>query len=106
MSKEEMEKKLEEQQKQIDARKAQVKKQNERAKELWDTVSCRFPVGTKDRIKAHGETVNGFLNRLVISELNRLDGAREADQRAKEQLERANAEYLATYGEGEPLPFE
>ena len=42
------------------------KKQNEAAKENWDRVSVSFPKGTKDQIKAKGETVNGLINKLVL----------------------------------------
>lgn len=53
--------------------KKRVKSQNEAAKKNWDTVSCRLPKGTKDRIKALGLTVNGLINDLVIAELERLE---------------------------------
>lgn len=48
-----------------------AKKQNERAKELWDTVSCRLPKKTKERIQAQGFTVNGYINMLVLEDLKR-----------------------------------
>lgn len=73
MTKAEMEKQLEEQQKIIDRHKARVKAQNEKAKENWDTVSCRLPSGTKDRIKALGLTVNGLINSALLAELERLE---------------------------------
>lgn len=73
MTKAEMEKQLAEQQKIIDAQRKRVKNQNEKAKELWDTVSCRLPKGTKERIIAQGLTVNGFINTLVLAELDRLE---------------------------------
>lgn len=41
------------------------KKQNEAAKENWDRISVSLPKGTKDQIKAKGETINGLINRLV-----------------------------------------
>lgn len=53
--------------------KKRVKAQNEAAKKNWDTVSCRLPKGTKDRIKALGFTVNGFINDLILAELERLE---------------------------------
>ena len=34
----------------MDEHKAKVKAQNESAKERWETVSCRLPKGTKERI--------------------------------------------------------
>lgn len=41
------------------------KKQNEAAKENWDRISVSLPKGTKDQIKAKGETINGLINKLV-----------------------------------------
>lgn len=65
-----------------------AKKQNEAAKNNWDCISCRLPKGTKDRIQALGYTVNGFLNIIVLAELERLEA--EAPQTA--QLEAAKEE--------------
>ena len=73
MTKAEMEKRLEKQQKIIDKQKKRVKTQNEKAKENWDTVSCRLPKGTRKRITDKGLTVNGFINSLVLDELSRLE---------------------------------
>ena len=50
-----------------------AKKQNEAAKNNWDCISCRLPKGTKDRIQALGYTVNGFLNAIVLAELEKLE---------------------------------
>ena len=61
--------------------KKRVKAQNEAAKENWDTVSCRLPKGTKDRIKALGLTVNGVINKSVLSFLECMEEER------KEELE-------------------
>lgn len=73
MTKAELEKQLEEQQKIIDKQRKRVKTQNEKAKENWDTVSCRLPKGTRKRITEKGLTVNGFINSLVLQELDRLE---------------------------------
>lgn len=73
MIKAEMEKQLQEQQEIIDRQRRRVKTQNERAKENWDTVSCRLPKGTKKRITDKGLTVNGFINSLVLEELDKLE---------------------------------
>ena len=59
--------------------KKRVKAQNEAAKENWDTVSCRLPKGTKDRIKALGLTVNGLINDLVLAELERLENVKSPE---------------------------
>lgn len=61
--------------------KARVKAQNEAAKENWDTVSCRLPKGTKDRIKALGLTVNGVINDCVLKFLE------EQEQNNGEQVQ-------------------
>lgn len=58
-----------------------AKKQNEAAKNNWDCISCRLPKGTKGRIQALGYTVNGFLNIIVLSELEKLEA--EAPQTAQ-----------------------
>ena len=58
--------------------KKRVKAQNEAAKENWDTVSCRLPKGTKDRIKALGLTVNGVINDCVLNFLNTAENAQNA----------------------------
>lgn len=73
MTKAEMEKQLQEQQKIIDKQRKRVKTQNEKAKENWDTVSCRLPKGTKERIIEKGLSINGFINSLVLEELKRLE---------------------------------
>ena len=73
MKKSELEKLVADQQKIIDARKEKIREQNIRAAKKWDVVSCRLPKGTRDRIVAHGLTTNGFINSLVLAELDRLD---------------------------------
>ena len=73
MTKAELKKQLEEQKKIIDKQRKRVKNQNEKAKEKWDTVSCRLPKGTKTRITEKGLSVNGFINSLVLQELDRLE---------------------------------
>ena len=51
-------------------RKEAVKKQNEKSKDRWDSVTIRLPKGTKDQIVSKGETVNGLINRLVLEWLD------------------------------------
>lgn len=41
------------------------------AKIHYDRINVKFPKGTKERIKASGETVNGFINRAVAKELEK-----------------------------------
>lgn len=55
------------------------KRQNEHIKEHYDRVSITLPKGTKDRITAAGESVNGFIKRVVLQELEKLESA-GADQ--------------------------
>ena len=50
-----------------------ARKQNEAAKNNWDCITCRLPKGTKKRIQAQGLTINGFVNELVLAELERLE---------------------------------
>lgn len=49
-----------------------IKKQNAAIKENYDRISCTLPKGTKERIIASGETVNGLVNRLVLEYLDNL----------------------------------
>jgi len=39
----------------------------------YDSVHLLLPKGTKDRIKATGETVNGFINRAVEDRLEAMN---------------------------------
>ena len=57
---------------------ARYKKQNEAIKENYDRVSVTLPKGTKERIKAKGESINGFIIRSVLADLDRLE--RKAEQ--------------------------
>jgi len=57
----------------INKSKQRAKKQNQRALELWDCVSCRLPKGTKDRIIRSGNTVNGLINDLVLEYLENIE---------------------------------
>ena len=58
---------------QAQRQKERVKRQNEAAKDNWDCVSLKLPKGTKDRIKAQGNTVNGYINELVLADLEKLE---------------------------------
>lgn len=53
---------------------ARYKKQNEAIKENYDRVSVTLPKGTKERIKATGESINGFIIRSVLADLDRMEG--------------------------------
>ena len=62
----------------VDARQAkktlekQYKRQNDYIKQKYDRVSVTLPKGTKERITAAGETLNGFINRVILEELERI----------------------------------
>lgn len=75
-----IEKQAKEQQELIEKHKAKVKAQNESAKDRWDTVSCRLPVGTKKRIEEQGLSINGLINKLVLAELDRLENGGSVQQ--------------------------
>lgn len=49
----------------------QYKRQNEHIKENYDRISITLPKGTKERIKAKGESINGYITRLVLSDLDK-----------------------------------
>ena len=51
----------------------QYKRQNEYIKGKYDRVSATLPKGTTERIKALGLSINGFINDLVLAELERLE---------------------------------
>lgn len=59
--------------KMIENYKSRVKRQNEKAKENYDRISVTLPKGTKDRIQAQGLTINGFVNQLVLDQLDELE---------------------------------
>jgi hypothetical protein len=49
----------------------QYKRQNEHIRQNYDRISITLPKGTKERIQANGETINGYINRLVAEDLNK-----------------------------------
>lgn len=59
----------------VDARQAkktlekQYKRQNDYIKNNYDRISVTLPKGTKERIAATGESINGFINRLIAEAL-------------------------------------
>jgi len=55
----------------------QYKRQNEHIRNNYDRVSITLPVGTKERIKATGESINGYITRLVLEELERVEEVEE-----------------------------
>ena len=57
----------------IENYKKRIQKQNDRIRESYDRISVTLPKGTKNRIQAQGLTINGFVNQLVLTELERLE---------------------------------
>ena len=49
----------------------QYKRQNEHIKENYDRISITLPKGTKERIKSKGESINGYITRLVLADLGK-----------------------------------
>lgn len=58
----------------------QYKRQNEYIKNTFDRVSVTLPKGTKERITATGESINGFINRVVAQELQRLEDQEKTNE--------------------------
>lgn len=57
----------------LDKLNARYKKQNEAIKEKYDRASVTLPKGTLDRIRETGESVNKYINRLVLADLDRIE---------------------------------
>ena len=51
----------------------------EAKKENYDRVSATLPKGTTERIKALGLSINGFINDLVLAELERLENNKTSE---------------------------
>lgn len=66
-----------------------ARRQNEKAKENWDIISCRLPKGTKDRIADLGLTANGVINTAVLAYLDTLENL---PQESKKTEKKANTE--------------
>lgn len=67
----------------VDARQAkktlekQYKRQNDYIRQKYDRVSVTLPKGTKERIAATGESINGFINRLITEALEQSENNRD-----------------------------
>lgn len=57
----------------------QYKRQNEYIKGNYDRVSATLPKGTTERIKAQGKTVNGYINELVLADLEKLESSKVSE---------------------------
>ena len=49
----------------------QYKRQNEHIKKNYDRISITLPKGTKERIKSKGDSINGYITRLVLTDLDK-----------------------------------
>lgn len=54
----------------LERQRKQYARQNNYIKETFERVSVTLPKGTKDMIKATGQSVNGFINQAVSEKLN------------------------------------
>ena len=57
-----------------------VSRKKEEKKEKYDRVSATLPKGTTERIKALGLSINGFINDLVLAELERIERDKLSEQ--------------------------
>lgn len=55
----------------LERQEKQYKRQNEYIKSAFDRVSVTLPKGTKEKITSMGESVNGYINRLVKEDLEK-----------------------------------
>lgn len=67
-------------QKAVERARKQFARQNKFISENYDRQTVTLKKGTKDRIKATGESVNSFINRLVMAELDRIEGNQNGNQ--------------------------
>lgn len=57
--------------------KKRYKDQNNKIKENYDRVSATLPYGTKDRIKNLGLSINGYINELILKDLEQRENPQE-----------------------------
>lgn len=56
----------------------QYKRQNEYIRSNYDRVSVTLPKGTKERITATGESLNGFINQAITDRLESVQNKAKA----------------------------
>ena len=49
----------------------QYKRQNEHIKNNYDRISITLPKGTKERILQKEDSINGYVNRLIMQDLEK-----------------------------------
>lgn len=73
------------------ASKAHIKATNKWMAKAYDRVNLTMPKGKKDIVQAHaaacGESVNGFINRAIDSQMER-DGAAPGGAEGPEEMEK------------------
>ena len=69
----------------VERQQKRIKRQNEHIKENYDRVSVTLPKGTKQRINGIGESINGFIGRLVSAELDRLEQLKPEGEKPEQQ---------------------
>ena len=56
----------------LERERARFKRQNAWTAQNYERQSITLPIGTKERIKAAGETsMNGYINRLILEDLEK-----------------------------------
>ena len=71
-------------------------------KNNYDRSLIRFPKGTQDRIKATGESINGFVNRLVKAALDGPQPVQEAQPQPPATTATAAEDLLQVPGKAAP----
>ena len=56
----------------------QYKRQNEHIKNNYDRISITLPKGTKERILQKEDSINGYVNRLIMQDLEKDNWQRES----------------------------
>ena len=68
------------------------KRQNEHIAENYDRLSITTPKGTKERIQATGESLNSFIKRVILAELERLENGSTAGPADHNETRNAGAD--------------
>ena len=62
------------------------RKQNAAASMRYDRISVVLPIGTKERIKATGQSINDFVSSAVLASLEQSEGLADPKNPDPEQL--------------------
>lgn len=66
--------------------KKQYARQNSYIRDNFDRVSVTLPKGTKERIVATGESINGFINKVVFEALELIEEKKQDQQPEENQV--------------------